>query len=113
MKRGIVGQGKRATPTREGEGRGERDGCVGEGEDVMYGEARTYGGRALPSSRRRGCCPIKKMSRSLQSGADGVVGYAAKLGRSEPSGADGEPVNECGIQRFYEPRRHKGHRGRP
>src|ERR1041385_168821 len=29
--------------------------------------------RALPSSRRRGGCAIKKISRSLRSGADGVV----------------------------------------
>src|SRR5213593_2299615 len=32
-------------------------------------------GGPLPSSQRRGGCATKKMSRSLRSGADGVVGH--------------------------------------
>ena len=36
-------------------------------------------GRVLPSSQRRGGCASKKMSRSLRSGADGVVAHKPSL----------------------------------
>src|SRR5206468_904608 len=42
----------------------------------------TFSAGELPSSRRRGGCATKKMSRSVRSGADGVVSY--EILRCEP-----------------------------
>src|SRR5215471_19219437 len=56
--------------------------CVNQADEVCVNQADEVceSGEIIPSSRRRGGCAIKKMSRSDRSGADGVVAHTASFG---------------------------------